>query len=55
MRVMTWAVVAAAGLVSAACLDTVGIDPAKQTTAAVTGQILKPDGVTGVGGPIVSI
>ncbi len=54
MRVgATWALVGAVG-VTAACLSSTGPNTTR-TSAVVTGQITRPDGVTPVGGPLVTV
>lgn len=49
-----WLVVTVAGGL-AGCLTTQTIDPSQQVVAAVSGQVVKPDGVTPVSGPLVAI
>jgi hypothetical protein len=45
-------VVAAAMTIGWGCLST-GPDPGQLASAVVTGRIVRPDGVTGVGGPLI--
>lgn len=52
MRRITWVVAAA---LLGGCLSTETTDPTKLSSAAVMGQVVKPDGITGVSGPVVSI